>query len=205
NLRNSLVRWACLRTGNTEKGSALGSGHRNVTMSPESQRRNGVAVWLHSGVITSAPGSPSATGLPVTSSTTSTRKRSAHNRIPSMPSRSDAIIEPSVMPKVSSTGAPHAPSSLARVAVESCSAEQAMPEVFGGARIEGRAPGRAARAPELDGGARWLNAERRIERVGIEGSQLVLRQRRDLPPLVGIVEPVDVDTGHARGQERRAP
>src|SRR5438094_7841234 len=35
---------------------------------------------------------------------------------------------------------------------------------------------------------RSSDLERRIERVGIEGSQLVLRQRRDLPPLVGIVE-----------------
>ena len=70
-LKKPTVRWACRMTGNTEYGPSRDVSFRMLTMSPELQRRNGVALLTKSGVMTIRPGSPSGTGRPVSSSTTS--------------------------------------------------------------------------------------------------------------------------------------
>ena len=69
-------------------------------MSPVSQRRNGVIVLDQSGVMTRTPACPSGTGRPDVESMTSSRNRSVQATIPGPPSRSTAVIEPSVMPKL---------------------------------------------------------------------------------------------------------
>ena len=75
--------------------------------SPEFQRRNGVMLLLVSAVIASVPISPSGTGSPVFSSTTSQKNRSDHTCRPSPPGDCTDTSAPSVMPNWSETyGAP---------------------------------------------------------------------------------------------------
>ena len=70
-LKNPSVRSSWCSTGKTENGSSVRGCGASRTTSPVSQRRNGVIVFDHSGVMTSSPCSPGATGLPLAESTTS--------------------------------------------------------------------------------------------------------------------------------------
>ncbi len=70
-------------------------------MSPESQRRNGVALLPKSAVQTSRPGSPSGTGRQVSGASTSTTARSVQTWKPLRLGPLAPSIEISVMPKQS--------------------------------------------------------------------------------------------------------
>ncbi len=65
--------------------------------------------------------------------------------------------------------------------------------VFSGARVEQRLASGAAGAPVLHRRGWWRDAEIAVERFGGELAQLVLGEHRDAPPVLRIIELVEID------------
>src|SRR5215510_2356945 len=82
-------------------------------------------------------------------------------------------------------------------------AAYAVLHVVGGARVEQRAAGHAARAPIFDDLGAWRDAELVVKPLRRNLSQRVLGEERNLRPHVGVVEPVDIDAAQAVAKERR--
>ena len=91
-------------------------------MSPEFQRRKGVAWPVTSGVTSSMPGRSSFSGSRVRSSTVSMKYRSVQMWMPSWALPSPPIRPASDMPKTSNTSAPQSRLSFSRLASDSVSA-----------------------------------------------------------------------------------
>src|SRR5437016_532336 len=190
-LKKPTVRRACRITGYTDHGPSPAPCELRLTRSPELQRRNGVMLLLHSGVTTSEPTSPSATGAPVFSSITSRKYMSAKACRPWWPSASPEMCAQS--------------SAVAPISAQARSKDQhVVPHVLRRARIEERPPGGAAGAPVLDHPGARPDAELVVEALRRDLPQVFLGQDRYFSPDLWIIQPLQVDLRHPFPEERRA-